>query len=587
MYPLPRRWEVCPPIPPALQAAAPGVHPVLAQLLYNRGVLTESAAPEDLERFLNPRWQDGLHDPFLMADMEPAVERILYARDRDEPIGVFGHFDADGITATALLTETLLYLGARAIPYIPSRADEYGVNAPGLADLAGQGARLVVSVDSGIRSFDAPANAARHGMDVIITDHHTVLREDGSDVRPEAAAVINPMRADCAYPCKDLAGVGVAFKLAQALLRTAAARRGESEGHFSKWLLDLVCLGTIADVVNLADENRTLVRLGLAILKEARRPGVKALLAAAGTKVNRIDVEAVGFQLAPRINAPARMSDPWLSLRLLRSPSLTDAQPLAAELDRLNRERQSIVNAAMAEIADRYGDTLGERKAIVVTGEWPGGILGLIAGKLCERWRRPAAVIECPSGDELHGSARSTPTFHISEALQECSDLLSRFGGHAQAAGFSLPRRCLDAFRERLCSLADARIRDEDMQEVLAVDAIVTPEQVTPELLEGLQALEPCGAGNPAPVFGMRGAPLAAAETFGSTGAHLRLRLAAPPACGGSGGGSGRTLTAKGWRMGALAASLPAGSRVSLAFQLRKDDYVGMSLDLIDVVPEG
>ncbi|MBI3947410.1 MAG: single-stranded-DNA-specific exonuclease RecJ [Armatimonadetes bacterium] len=562
-----------PAAPTSLFAAVPGVPPILAQLLYNRGLLDGApASPDALDRFLNPRWATGLHDPFLLKDMDRAVERTLAAIERREPIGIFGHYDADGITAMVVLTETLTRLGAHAVPYLPRRADDYGVHQTGIGELAAQGVRLLVTVDCGIRSFGAPETAAQAGMDVIVTDHHTVLRRDGRDRLPPALAVVNPLRADCPYPCKSLAGVGLAFKLAQALLRAHADRTGNGETHFAKWLLDLVCIGTIADVVDITGENRTLVRLGLEILRQTKRPGLKTLMGVAGTNVGSLSVGAVGFQIAPRINAAARMESPETSLALLRARDRAEAEPFARELDQLNRQRQRLTEEAMQDVLERYGDRLTERKAIVATGRWPGGILGLVAGKLCEEHRRPAAVIEV-GRDELHGSARSPASFHIANALAQCEDLLSRYGGHAQAAGFSLPAANLEAFTERLTELADAHIPEADLEPVISVDALVEPAQVGADLLSNARALEPCGPGNPAPVFGMRRVPLLQAQAMGPRGAHLRLRLGAPD----------RPLKAVFWRMGALVEQLPAGAPVDVAFSLEKDPYSGLSLNLVDI----
>jgi single-stranded-DNA-specific exonuclease len=569
----PTRWIVAEPVPSAIRAAAPALSPVLAQILYNRGLLQPGVSAETLTRFLSPRWEDGLHDPFLMADMQPAVERILHAIEHQEKIGVYGHYDADGITAMVLLAQVLDYLGGHPLLYLPSRSDDYGVNATGIAELASQGARLLISVDCGIRSFTAPEVAARYGIDVVITDHHTVLCQEGREVLPPALAVLNPMRADCPYPYKGLAGVGVAFKLAQALLQARGRRTGNDGGNFAKWLLDLVCLGTVADVVDILDENRTLVRLGLQVLQHARRPGLSALMEAAGTRRERLNVDAVAFQLAPRINAAARLGTPQTSLDLLLAAGTATARPLAQQLNALNQRRQRLTQEALAMVAQRYGDTLTEHKAIIAAGPWPAGILGLIAGKLAETYNRPVAVVETGGAGELHGSARSRPGFHIAEALGQCADLLTQFGGHAQAAGFSLPASNLEAFGERLRALADAYIPEEALAPTLVIDALLEPEQVNAALLAEVQALEPCGQGNPAPVFAMYGARVCGAETFGATNNHLRLMLDSP----------GRPLRVTGWGMGALAKTLRPGNLVDLAFSLKEDAYVGLALDALDI----
>lgn len=572
------RWVISPPAPPEVCRAAPGLHPVVAHILYHRGVLLPGTTSEEVERFLTPRWGDGLHDPFLMADMEPAVERILYAIDQGEPIGVYGHYDADGITAMALLIQVIHRLGGWPLPYLPARSDEYGVNETGIATLARQGARLLVSVDCGIRSFTAPEVAARYGIDVIITDHHTVLRQDGRDVLPQALAVLNPMRADCPYPCKALAGVGVTFKLAQALLQAHARRNGDSETYYARWLLDLVCLGTVADMVDLLDENRALVHLGLQVLRQQKRTGLRALLRGAGTRVDRLTAEAVAYQLAPRINAAARIDTPQKSLDLLQAATDAEAGRLVEELNGFNRQRQRETEAALNDVRTRYGDTLARHNAIVVTGEWKPGIIGLVAAKLVEEYHRPAVAIETGSGAEAHGSARSIPEFHIAGALERCADLLTRYGGHAQAAGFSLLAANVDAFRERLQALADASIPPEALERTLTIDAVLEPSQVDQRLFEAIQSLQPFGPGNPEPVFAFQDARISSVRAFGENGSHLRLDVDA---------GSG-TLAAKCWRMGGLAASIAPGTRVDVAFTLQ-DGFGngGVELRVEDLVVAG
>lgn len=567
------QWQILPPVPEPICASLPHLPRLLVQLLYNRGLVggTPSDAPR-VQRFLNPRWATGLHDPFLLKDMDRAVARILDAVKRSEPIGIFGHYDADGVTAMALLTETLLRLGARVVPYMPRRSDEYGVHESGIRELAAQGVRLLVTVDCGIRSFLAPKIAAQVGMDLIITDHHVVLQREGRDMLPDALAVINPLRADCPYPCKSLAGVGVAFKLAQALLRAHAERIQNGETHFDKWLLDLVCIGTIADVVDITDENRVLVRLGLEVLRKTPRAGLRALMGVAGTSLNRLDSTAVGFQIAPRLNAAARLESPETSLALLHARDGAEAEPLARELDRLNRQRQQLTDSAMQDILQRYGDRLTEHKGIVVIGHWPAGILGLVAGQLCEEFLRPAVAIEKGSG-ELRGSARSPNVFHITHALAQCEDLLSRYGGHAQAAGLSIPERNLEAFTERLLGLADATIPDEALIPVLPIDALLSPDQVNEDLLKWVQALEPFGPGNPTPIFGMRGTRLLSLQAIGATNAHLRLQLGEPH----------RPLNAFFWQMGILAERLQAGALVDVAFSVEEDPYGRVRLILTDI----
>jgi len=518
-----KRWEVKSirsPVPPAIVSRLRGLcsSPVMAQILYNRG-LTD---PDLARAFL--RGETPLSDPFLLKEMPEAVARIREALRRGEPIAIYGDFDADGVTATALLVQALQRLGGRVQPYIPDRADEgYGLNEKALDKLAAQGVRLVITVDSGIRSVDEARHAARLGLDLIVTDHHYP-----GAVMPEALAVINPKRADCAYPFKELAGVGLAFKLAQALLqaeRQEPTLAREVPPAWEENLLDLVALGTVADIVPLQGENRTLVRRGLAQINEAQRPGVRALLERAGLTPGQVNAERIAYVLGPRLNAAGRLRSAMIAYELLNAPDLSAAEPLAKQLNDLNEERQRLTQQALEEAKRQIEESPPQGPVLFAEGEgFQAGIVGLVAGRLTEDYYRPAVVME-RGPQTTRGSARSIPEFHITAALDECRDLLVKYGGHAAAAGFTVRNDDVPALKERLQSLAAQCLKEHELVPTLLVDAEVRLADLNENLQRDLARLEPCGYDNPAPILCVRGVKVVNVRTNRSDGKHLILTL--------------------------------------------------------------
>ncbi|MCC7354667.1 MAG: single-stranded-DNA-specific exonuclease RecJ, partial [Anaerolineae bacterium] len=511
MPPKSKRWNVKSaksPVPPAVQSRLRGLSssPIVAQVLYNRGL----ADPELARAFL--RGELRLHDPFLLRDLPEAVSRIRQAIRRGESIAVYGDFDADGVTATVLLVQALRALDGKVQPYIPDRVDEgYGLNEQALGKLAGQGVGLVITVDSGIRSVDEALYARQRGLDLIITDHHFPAHE-----MPEALAVVNPKRPDCPYPFKELSGVGLAFKLAQALLQS---EKDEEE------LLDLVALGTVADIAPLRDENRTLVQKGLARLNALARPGVRALLKSASIVPGKVDATAIGFMLGPRLNAAGRLESAMIAYDLLSAPDLSQAEPLAQKVNSLNRERQELTAHAVEEAKAQIEATPGHGLILFAGGEqFRAGIVGLVAGRLADEYHRPAIVME-NSPETTRGSARSIPEFHITSALDECRDLLVRHGGHAAAAGFTVRNDNLPALKERLLDVAASRLRDQELVPTLDVDAEVRFSDLTMDVQRDLARLEPCGDENPVPLLCARNVRVVEARAVGSDSKHLKLTL--------------------------------------------------------------
>jgi single-stranded-DNA-specific exonuclease len=499
-----------------------------------------------------------------MRGVAEAVARIGRARETGESVAVYGDYDADGVSSTALLVECLRSIGIAARPFVPHREREgYGLNSPALGRLRDDGVTLVVAVDCGISGADEVAFARSLGMDVVVADHHHV-----PGTLPAAVAVVNPHQADCTYPFKDLCGVGIAYKLAQALLE----REGRDPSEADRWL-DLVALGTIADIVPLKGENRNLVARGLKRLRSLGRPGVRALAHEAGLAPDTISAEAVGFILAPRLNAAGRIGDPDQSLRLLLTDSAEEATAIAAQLGAWNRERQeltrSAVNRARADIAIRHASAGGvlPKLLLVADEDYPAGIVGLVAARLVEEYGRPALVAEM-GADAVRGSARSIDGFHVTEALEQCRDFLVRFGGHAMAAGFTAhPDRFAD-FRERLEDIANQGITDDHVVPSLRVDAEIHLDKFVRhrDLYDVVAQLEPFGAENPRPIFVSKALRVAERQVVGRTApGHLKLSLVV---------GAGR-MDAIGFGMGDRLSG--ASERIDVAYRIERNTWNGQT----------
>ncbi len=554
------RWTIPSVNPAATKRLADelGISPLVARILVLRGVDTSEAA----QRFLHPQLSQ-IHDPYLMADMPAAVARIRQAVERREKILIYGDYDVDGTMAVVVLLTALRTLGASVEPYIPHRlADGYGMRVPVVEQAARDGYRVVLSVDTGIREHEVIARSRELGVDVIVTDHHQPDRS-----MPPAVAVLNPRRFDCAYPEKNLAGVGVAFKLAQALLgRRLSERVAES-------YLKLVAIGTVADVVPLVGENRVIARFGLAGLGASRHAGLQALLELAGLAGGEVSAGDVAFRIAPRLNAAGRMEDARQVIELFTSSDTRRAREIAERLDALNRQRQQvedeIVKAIVAIIEkDR---AKAEKYFLVFSGEgWHRGVIGIVAQRVVERYYRPAVVIGVEGG-QAQGSGRSINGFNLLAALTEAGDLFERFGGHAQAAGFTLPAERLGELERRLEEYTRARLGPADLEPAQRVDAEVSLEDLTSAFFKQLQALAPFGCGNPTPVFAARGVVVAEPPRVLKE-KHLKVRLAQ---------GDSR-FDALMWRRADLAPRLVPGQRVDAAFTLEENEYQGaVSLQLM------
>jgi single-stranded-DNA-specific exonuclease len=547
-----KRWQIKPKVSEQDLARFPGIPPLIVQLLVNRKV--NDAA--DAHIFLTGAV--AAYDVFKVKGMSAAVDRLRRAIRSGEPIAVYGDFDTDGVTATVLLVQALSALGAQVAPYIPHRVDEgYGLNLKALRDLYRQGVRVVVTVDCGIRSIDE-VDRARRGLDLIVTDHHSP--SPGGQL-PPAKAVINPKQPDCPYPFKDLSGVGLAYKLAQALFLAQRPKRQPAD-LTEESLVDLVALGTVADLAPLLGENRALVRRGLEKLNQPGRPGVEALMANAAVRRGEVDATAIGFRLGPRLNAAGRLDSAMLAYNLLTGTDLLETKALAEELGRLNQRRQTLteqtVAAAEAQVLVDHPDAY---LYLAAGPDFLPGIVGLAASRLTETFYRPSVVVE-RGEEESRGSCRSIPEFNITEALDKCKDLLIRHGGHAAAAGFTVATAKLEALRERLQAIAAEQLAGIELRPLLEIDAEVPLAEVTWATHDLLRQLEPCGVGNAQPVLLSRDVEVRERRAIGSECKHLRLTLR---------DGWGVSWDAVYFRRGDLADEVPG--RVDVAYTLEAHEW--------------
>jgi single-stranded-DNA-specific exonuclease len=471
-------------------AEALKVSPLVAALLIARGYETEELA----SAFLNPSLEH-LHEPLLMKGMQQAVDRISKAIDNGEKVLIWGDYDVDGTTGTVLLRSMLKHLGGISGFHIPNRFTEgYGINTAALQEAQANGYSLVISVDCGIRSFEPLRWAKENGLDVIVTDHHLSDEVNGN---PPAFAIVNPNQTGCGYPDKHLAGVGVAFKLAHALLR----KYGKE--NLVNSFLKIAAIGTVADIMQLSGENRAIVALGLKDLDRTQHIGLRALMEVSDCRSEMTSYH-IGFRIAPRINAAGRMDVARHVVELLECEHLEDARNLAELLDSRNRERQRI-QQTITELALLESETIDQQRFIVVAGEgWHKGVIGLAASRIAEHFYRPTIVLSVENGI-AHGSARSVANYHLINALESCADLFEQFGGHAAAAGMKIRSENIDSLRQKLHRHASENIRTEDLVPTLKIDAVVTPTTMNLDLVDELGQLEPFGAGNPKPVFLTKG----------------------------------------------------------------------------------
>jgi len=542
-----------------LLTRALGLHPVIASVVAHRGYSEPSAASE----FLSPKLET-LHDPFLMRDMASAVARLEHAIKTREPILLYGDYDVDGTASIVVLKKAIELLGGCAAFHVPHRLKEgYGMRSEIIDQASARGVRLIVSVDTGIRANAVVAHACELGIDVILTDHHLPEQD-----LPPALAVLNPNRRDCLYPDKNLCGAGVALKLVQALLGRSGIPPARQLALLDSFLKP-VAIATVADIVPLTAENRIIVRRGLSGLSNARNHGLRALLAVAGFDAGECpSAHQVAFRLAPRINAAGRMATALAVIELFLTEDAARAGEIAAELDRLNRERQRIE----AEIAEIILGQIEEEgfdpacPALVFAGPgWHLGVLGIVASRLVERFHRPVFVLsetaDLAGEPCFTGSGRSIPDFHLLEALESMPELFQKFGGHRQAAGLTLAAAQLASFRERFTEFAATRLGPDNLRPLHAIDAEASFTDIDDRSLEQLQRLGPFGFGNPLPIFYARGAEVAAPPKALKDGKHLTVPLRQ----------NGRLLFCKAWNFGDRAAEFTPGAKLDILYQIEED----------------
>ncbi|HCP08758.1 MAG TPA: single-stranded-DNA-specific exonuclease RecJ [Candidatus Moranbacteria bacterium] len=546
-------------------------HPLILQLLASRGISEEKA----IESFFNPDYTSGIFDPFIFPDMEKAAGRIFEAKEKKEKVAIFGDYDADGVTSTALLFEMFGKIGLKGVEtYIPDRQLEgYGMNIEAIKYLHSAGVKLIVTVDCGITNIEEVQFAKELGMDVIITDHHHVPKK-----LPEALAVINPHMESSGYPFSELAGVGVAFKLIQALQQKADPKNMDQ----LKWFLDLVAIGTIADCVPLVGENRVIVKYGLVVLSKTRRVGLLEMF-----KVGRIlidennvpDTQKVAFQISPRINAAGRMDHASYSYNLMVEKNSVMARDMALEVESKNQERQKVTKEIVREIRIIAENSFKDKKLIFAANEhWQVGILGLIAGKIADEFSKPTIILQ-KQEEEYVGSLRSIPQVNIIEALEKCSDLLIRFGGHSQAAGVRVSFEKIDAFYERLDQIVEKELEGKDIVPEIEIDAEIRAEDINWDLVSEIKKLEPFGQGNGEPVFLMKDMIIEDLRIVGNGTKHLKLSLRAE-------NNSPKIFDAIGFGFGDKFPDLKEGNKVDIVFNLQEDEWNGnkkIQLRLVDL----
>ena len=599
-----KRWLVNKKYPEKFAKKFPEFSSTVLQLLWDRKINDQTL----IDEFFGHDYKQDIHDPYLMKDMDKAVERIFKALESDEKITVYGDYDVDGVTSSVVIIQTLIELKSIISQinredakkfisiYIPDREIEgYGLNKKAIGKIKKEKNDLIITVDCGISSFKNVALINELEMQIIITDHHHVPEKI-----PEALAIINSKQKDCPYPFKELAGVGIAFKLAQGLLRELEKRgsKGKIElaPGFEKWLLDFVALGTVADCVDLVGENRTLLTYGLIVINKTQRIGIKKLIQAIGTKTRAngnitetksINSTSIGFMLAPRLNAAGRMDHANTSFELLICENKTEAEELISKLEKNNQSRQKITEEAMNEIRDRISKKKRLPKIIIESDpNWKIGIVGLVAGRLANEYSRPFLVLQSQK-DLFAGSGRSIPEFNLIEAIEKCRDMLISFGGHSQAAGLKFENKNFKKVKKELESIAEEMLKDEDLIPSIEIDCEIKQKHINWKLFNEIEKFEPFGQGNQKPVFIIKKLEVHEIRTVGKDNTHLKLCFKS------SSKDSIKYFKAIGFRLGKLASEMPEnkpalrwGDIVDVVFQLEINEWNGnreLQMNVLDL----
>lgn len=562
-----KKWIVNPPITNIDAQQFPEINQVVLQLLFARDINTS----EKIKEFLTPDYNKDLHDPFLFLDMDKVVNRVFEAIGEKEKITIHGDYDADGVCSSALLYETIKELGGDVNVYLPHREKEgYGINDKTIKFLAGEGTDLIITTDCGITNVQEIELAKKIGLDVIVTDHHRP-----QDELPDCL-IIHPGLEREVYPFKVLAGGGVAFKLAQGLIYKKVNDYGGQKIewiNFEKWLLDLVAISTVADMVPLTGENRTLVHYGLVVLNKVKRMGLWYLLKEAGllkenTKNLNLDTHHIGFKIGPRINAAGRMDHSNVAYELLVCKEREQSLILAKKLNRTNQERQELTQKIFDEAIEKVKQ-IGDKEIKILFAydkDWPLGLVGLVAGKLVDKYNRPAVVLAELNG-QIAGSVRSIPAFNFFEALTVTKDYFAKFGGHPMACGFTLNNNDdYPKLQEKLNDIIAEKITLEDIKPVLHIDMEVNIDEISWDLVENLQKMEPFGQKNPKPRFLSRNVILCTCNTIGNDNNHLRFTVS---------NGKKGYRKAIAWRLGNFCKELEIGQPIDIVYEIELNTWQG------------
>lgn len=569
-YTMEKIWQTAETVKKEIEDKFPEINPIVLQLLVNRKIDTQ----DKIDRFLTPDYGTDLYDPFLFADMEKAVLRILQAVESKEKIIVYGDYDADGVTSSAVMMETLKAFEADVDIYIPFRETEgYGLNKKAIDSIIESGTKLIITVDCGISNKNEVKQAMDKGVDVIITDHH-----HGPEELPPSFATINPNVKTEKYPFKGLTGCGVAFKVVQALLaRQKDFKVKQLPEGFEKWLLDLVAIGTIADIQPLLSENRVFVKYGLLVFNKTKRLGLLELFKSLGNRTNVIDEKVIGWQVAPRINAAGRLNHASTSYELLITKDKKEALDLTKELTDTNQERQKISENIRNQALKIIGQVKDQKILIAAGHSWPTGIVGLVAGRIADMFHRPTLIISHFNG-EIIGSARSIAEFNVIEAISKCSDCLVKFGGHPQAAGFTIKdEKALEEFVKKMTALAEQELQGKNISPILEIEAEIDLENVNWSLFEDLEKFEPFGDCNPKPRFVSKNLTVVEHQKVGKDETHMRLMV------------SHKTPTVRktiGFSLGSWCDKLEKGDKVDIVYEIDVNEWNGnreLQLRLIDI----
>ncbi len=575
------KWQVKPKAPSAFLKQFPEYSSLILQLLHNRGLKTQ----ESIDEFFHPDFHQDFHDPYLLKGMEKAVKRILEAIEKKEKITVYGDFDTDGVCASVVLYSTLKKLGCKNLDtYIPDREKEnHGLNENSVRELARKGVKLIVTVDCGGTDFDEVKLANSLGLDIIITDHHEV-----HDKLPKALALVNPLQKEEKYPFKKLSGAGVAYKLSWALLDL---KNGKKE-PFKKWLLDLVAIATVVDMMPIIGENRTMVRYGLGVLAQTKRPGLRKLMEIArveprviqhSTKgeapITNLNTTTLGFVLGPRLNAAGRMDHANVAFNLLIEKNENKARKLALILNQKNTERQNVTLKIVQELDNRLNPPLKEKVVFEGSPDWPVGLVGLVANKVREKYCRPA-VIYHEKGDLIHASCRSIPEFDLMGPIKKAAKLLDDYGGHKGGAGFRVKKENLKKVKNIFIKEAEKKLKEEDLIPTLEIDAQLNLNDISWSNYDQIQKFAPFGRGNSEPRFLIKGLEIKDLRVVGNNGGHLKLDLI----CFNQ--DKARNFKAIAFGMGEKEGGLKKGDLINIVFEFILNEWNGnrdLELKIIDL----